>query len=150
MKILIPLGIVIESDEVAVVGEYTTSEGPELDDHFIVLVTRSGGITSVPINNETSKVAADIEASLGIPLTLGLCNRTDTASRIIFPRSLLDQPLFLFREKVVERPGALRGFISRFQKQDVEMVLSPEAKTCITLGRDGTSGIEHGSFDIKR
>ena len=85
----------VEYGQVAVVGEYTTPTGPEFDDHFLVIVYRSGIHFAIP-SQEAEVIIPKLEHAIGASVKYGLCNITDAASRIIFPPSLAEHPLLVF------------------------------------------------------
>jgi hypothetical protein len=84
--------------EVAVIGEFTTDNGPVIDDWFLVFVRRDGSEWF-----EASMYAGGIEslreqlsAALGSSIIGSLAASTDFASRIIWPVALAGRPLFTF------------------------------------------------------
>jgi hypothetical protein len=80
---------------VAVAGEFTVPSGPYFDDHFLVLVTNSRMIAEIPSHVADQWIPA-LEKATGTKVVWGLCNRTDCASRIIFPSALAEHPVFDF------------------------------------------------------
>ena len=116
--------------EVAVIGEFTTDNGPVIDDWFWVFVPRSGVEWF-----EASMYAEGIESfrehistALGSTIIGGLAASTDFASRIIWPSALADRPLFTFS------PVTGSTFLRRFKLSMLpEMFhsLSPDALSAI-------------------
>ncbi len=86
----------IESREIALLGEYTTSEGPFIDDHFLVVITTTGEISEIALDGPgSSSLLANLTEKLGSDLSLRLCNRADFSSAVIFPKQFLNEPLFV-------------------------------------------------------
>ena len=120
----------IPLSEVALIGEFTTDNGPFIDDWFLVLVPRSGGEWF-----ETSIYAEGIEsfleqlsAALGSTIIGSLAASTDFASRIIWPMALAGRPLFTFS------PVTDSGFLRRIKLSmlpEVSHSLSPDALSAI-------------------
>lgn len=116
--------------EVAVVGEFTTDDGPFIDDWFMVFVHRSGSEWF-----EASMYAEGIEAvrdlmsaALGSSIIGGLAASTDFASRILWPSELADRPQFSFS------PVTASSFIRRIKLSLLPKVshnLSPDALSAI-------------------
>jgi len=86
----IPLGAV------RVIGEYTTTGGPGLDDYFIVFVAAAPlRVFAAPIEAGGS-VLPELSVALNFELRCGLANRVDFSSRILWPQQLVDHPLLDF------------------------------------------------------
>lgn len=83
-------------NSVAVVGEYTTPSGPIDDDHFLVIVLRSGNMFLYP-TNKIEHLLPPLEKVIGMKVEYGLCNVTDFASRVMFPLTLAGHQLFEFK-----------------------------------------------------
>jgi len=81
--------------EIAVLGEYTTEQGPA-PDYFLVVVHWDGSWREYDMSAPEAKSVLD---SLGVSETsLVLFNRTDPGSRVVHPLELRDQPLFVFHD----------------------------------------------------
>jgi hypothetical protein len=85
----------ITSRDVLVVGEFTTESGPYADDYFVVVVLRTGNVVEVP-TDAADEIHAELERLTGTALAVGLANRTDFASRVLYPPALRDHPLYEF------------------------------------------------------
>lgn len=84
--------------DVSVIGEYTNEDGPFADDWFLVFVEKGE-----PDWNEASvyaagkdEVLADLESAFGIKLTCALHDSVTFKSRVLWPRTMLDEKLFEF------------------------------------------------------
>lgn len=120
----------IPLSEVAVVGEFTTDNGPFIDDWFLVFVPRIGDDWF-----EASMYAVGIESfreqlssALGFTIIGSLAASTDFTSRILWPPALTDRPLFTFS------PVTGFGFIRRiklFMQPEISHSLSPDALSAI-------------------
>ncbi len=83
--------------DVAVIGEYTTQDGPFFDDWFLVFVRRDGEWFEASMYGEGPEEVRDgLSKSLRAEIHLGLAASTDFASRVLWPPGLLGQPLFEF------------------------------------------------------
>ena len=82
--------------EIAVIGEFTTPEGPWADDWFLALVKRNTGewIKFPAYAAGVETLGNALSDHLGCRVKMGLANRTDFTSRIMWPPELVDQPLF--------------------------------------------------------
>ena len=116
---------------VTIVGEYTTPSGPFADDHFLVVVLRSGEIVEMTAGTEESvKAVAALERQTGAKVAFGLANRTDAASRVIYPPALAEKPLFDF----VVGPRGFAGLLKRirdFGVEEITGVLTDEVKAYV-------------------
>jgi len=77
------------------IGEYTNSDGPYLDDYFLVFLTAPEGgwhQASFYAKGRDETLAA-LSKDLGVPLECGLCHSTQYKTRIMWPPHLKDQEL---------------------------------------------------------
>lgn len=80
---------------IALIGEYTTSGGPGLDDHFLVVVDADGNEhTFRP--TELPEILAWLKDTATAGLDTKLHAKTTEASRIIFPYTLAERELYKF------------------------------------------------------
>jgi len=83
---------------VAVIGEYTTANGPYIDDYFLVFVTTPerhhfhGSFYAVG----RDALLASLTKRLGSSIECRLCNSTQLTSRCMWPTSLVGSSLFRF------------------------------------------------------
>ena len=101
----------IPLDQVAVVAEYTTDEGPFLEDYFAAFVTRDGEPYVVPHGAMTEAFMAAITSSLAFAMTYPLVWSTTWASSIIWPKELAGKELWV---TTPVRPSSLIGRIAWF------------------------------------
>lgn len=117
-------------DSLSLVGEYTTQDGPMIEDHFFVFVSKRGEefecpVTAQGVSEMLQALSRIFDAQLDPKLTL----TTDFASRIMAPRSLEDQPLYTFQNE--ERSLLKRLFtIGRVTRR-----LSPMAESVLESTR---------------
>jgi hypothetical protein len=84
-------------EEIAVIGEFTTNNGPVIDDWFLVFVCRGGDWFEVSVYSDGSEgVLEGLSTALGANLDLGLVASTDFASRVVWPTEIAGRPLFEF------------------------------------------------------
>jgi hypothetical protein len=82
-----------------VVGEYTTANGPYIDDYFYVFVPEALDWCEASFYSEERDDALKVLGNrLGHPIESGLQTSADYASRVMWPPSLLGRPLFDFRK----------------------------------------------------
>jgi hypothetical protein len=132
----------IPLSEIAVIGEFTTNNGPFIDDWFLVFVRHGGGEWF-----EASIYAEGVEsfweqlsAALGSTMVGSLSASTEFASRIIWPIALAGRPLFRFSP--VTDSGLLRR-IKLSMLPEVSHSLSPDAFSVIE--RIASSGNENST-----
>ena len=118
--------------EIAVIGEFTTPEGPWADDWFLVFVLRgSGEWIRFPMYVEGIETLSDrLSGHLGSRVHACLANRTDFMSRIMWPPRLIGRPLFTLTS--VREGNFLRRLISSIA-QEIGYRLSPEALSAAKL-----------------
>src|SRR5580658_444171 len=85
----------IDWESTVIVGEYTVPSGPYFDDHFLVIVLRSGRMLECTVGN-AKNVISDLERAVGTKIVFQLCNRTDATSRVLYPSAFAEHPLFDF------------------------------------------------------
>lgn len=84
-----------EVKDIALIGEYTTSDGPGLDDHFLVVIDSEGNEhTFRP--TELPEILAWLKDTATAGLDTKLHATTSEASRIIFPARLAERELYKF------------------------------------------------------
>lgn len=89
-------------ETIVLISEYTTNEGPWLDDYFLVFVTVEEGqfyfSTCSFYADGRDEVIARLGERLGSPTALGLVNSTDWKSRVVWPPELAGTEYFTFKE----------------------------------------------------
>jgi len=104
----------IEIKNIVLVAEYTTNEGPWLDDYFFVFVTIEDGKPyrshCTFYSDGSAEALESTGAQFGAPLRPGLCGSTEWASRVIWPTQLEGMNCFDFKH--VEPVG----LVSRLNK----------------------------------
>jgi hypothetical protein len=94
-------------EDIAVIGEFTTDNGPVIDDWFLVFVCRGGDWFEASIYSDGSEgVRKGLSMALGANLDLSLAGSTDFASRVVWPTEIAGRPLFEF--EIVSGTGFLR------------------------------------------
>ena len=115
----------VRVENVAVIGEFTTDNGPVVDDWFVVFVLRGGAEWfEASVYSEGHEACREqLSAILGAPLRHGLAASTDFASRIMWPAQVAGLPLFEFT--TVSSSAFLRR-LKLAVLPEVRRVLSPE------------------------
>lgn len=100
--------------EINIIGEYTNSDGPYLDDWFIVFILRDGKSLEAPvyagIQNDFMK---EISGQLHTKLEYTLANSTNFASNILWPREISGKQMFVITKQPAQ--GTL-GRLFRIKK----------------------------------
>lgn len=81
--------------DIAVIGEYTTSDGPFFDDYFFVFVERDGTVREASFYADgRDRTLSALGDALGERLLPGLCATEEWRSRVLWPPRLADTDLF--------------------------------------------------------
>jgi hypothetical protein len=116
----------VSLDDVALLGEYTTQDGPMIEDHYFVVVSKCGEEFELPVTaSGADEMQQTICRMLDVETVPRLTLNADFASRIMAPRSLQEQPLFVFE---VQRKSFLQklfsgGRMNRCLSQNAKSVL---------------------------
>ena len=99
--------------QIKVIGEYTNSDGPHLDDYFFVFVLPDGSwhFASYYANGAQS-FCLELSSNLGCSLKFGLSKSTSLKSRVMWPKALEGNDLFNF----VPEPSSKNYLIRLGQK----------------------------------
>ena len=83
----VSVGWAIRLEDIRLIGEYTTANGPYMDDYFLVFITslENGWYEASFYADGFEKVLEQLTAFLGEPVDAGLCNSAEFKSRIIWP-----------------------------------------------------------------
>jgi hypothetical protein len=114
--------------DVRIFGEYTTDNGPMIDDWFMVFVTSTGhGWYEASVHADgADEFRKQLASALRTDDLHGeLAASTEFASRIIWPVALRGQPLFQFTH--IQQPWWRR--VLPFGMGQVRTELSPQART---------------------
>ncbi len=88
-------------DQIRIIGEMTNQLGPFTDDYFICFAKDSSGWLEASFYADgRDAFFKAIRGRLNAQLELRLVNSTDFASRINWPKHLIDQAMFEFTDKV--------------------------------------------------
>lgn len=116
--------------DVAVIGEFTTANGPYIDDWFLVFVPRSGDnwFEASMYAEGCEELKEQLSAVLGCSLHSRLVTKTDFASRIIWPLLLTDHPLFNISPVI---GSSFLHQLKLFLSPEVSCSLSPDTLSAI-------------------
>lgn len=88
--------------KIVLIAEYTSNEGPWIDDYYLHFWTNEGGqlfrCTATLHADGRDEMLQSLSAKLGAKLELGLCDATWWTSRIVWPPELLGHVYYSFRE----------------------------------------------------
>lgn len=123
----------VPMDEVLVIGEYSTDNGPFLEDLFCEFVVNETTWYEVPydalgVREAMAMLAKALEAEL--PFELPLSSRFQ--SRVMWPECLRGVPLFEFRDV---RRSLWDRLVRWWYPSEVESVLSPEVLAYLANAR---------------
>jgi hypothetical protein len=94
-------GWTLPIDVIVLIAEYTTNEGPYLDDYFLTFITVEDGkafYSSCSFYAEgRDDVFLELSARLGSTIEMGLAASTEWKSRIMWPSSMEGLEYFTFK-----------------------------------------------------
>ena len=118
-------------DSLVLIGEHTTDHGPWFADYFYVFV---GGVPlcryEAPMY-ANPEILRDLSSMLASTLVPGLANRTDFASRVIWPPQLAEQPLFEYQPSP---RGGLWGLVADRVAPLIASTWSPTVRQFLDSG----------------
>ena len=122
---------------ILLIAEYTTNEGPYVDDYFVEFWSLEDGsllktCTSFYAAGRDDAFAA-IAAMLKTNLSFGLTGSTEWASRVIWPLELAGHPYFEFQN--IEPANWREKLSSKFFGPDQEYFLTQEVRTFLEKQR---------------
>jgi len=113
----------LELDDVVLVGEYVTPEGPYLDDYFIVVVDTSGQEYDFAIRDpEVEPFLEKCKSHFESDFELRLCSKTDFSSRVMHPKALRGKSIFEYHPVKT----SLFRLIASFWTQEYTRTYCPE------------------------
>jgi hypothetical protein len=128
----------IRTGEIVLVAEYTTDDGPAVDDYFLVFVTKEGEelfYSSVTMRaTGVNPVLEELEKELGGSLELKLFSSQGWASRVIWPPHLANVE-YLEAEEVPPPAGLADRLLRRFTGARPEYRVSPRILQVLTTTR---------------
>jgi hypothetical protein len=130
----------VQCRDLVVLGERTNENGPGSPDWFVVFVTYDGKWYECPVETcGMKRVKKTLESTLKIRYSLQFVTYTDFRSRIFYPESLAEHPLFSYSPVV--RPGVLNLVARYLRIADINVELTSEVmEYCKACG--GNSGSE--------
>jgi hypothetical protein len=98
----IDIGWSVEIKDIILIAEYTSNEGPYVDDYFLVFVTIEDGKAYFArcsfYTDGTDAVLETLKEKFGITDTFGLLQSTEWTSRVMWPDHLAGKNYFQFTE----------------------------------------------------
>ncbi len=122
----------IPLSDVRVIGEYTTANGPYVDDYFFVFLTatKNGWHQASFYAEGRDAFLSALGKALGTTIETGLCNSTHWKTRILWPPAIMGEPLM----RTVPKPTRWGRFWEKISgSQDV--VLSDAARSIFNTGK---------------
>ena len=121
----------INVGDVVLIGEYTTQDGPMIEDHFLVMLTKDGNEYEVPMSVKgLDEVFEEIKRRMNVDVKPKLTLQTDFASHIIAPASLAGLSLYVFEnmKQTFWQRLFRAGRVTRSLSSDAKSVLSGKAE----------------------
>jgi hypothetical protein len=89
-------------DSLVLMAEYTTNEGPFVDDYFLVFVSNEKGkqyfATASFYSDGRDRLVEHLSQRWGMRVELGLSRSTEWKSRVLWPPEIAGNEYFSFRE----------------------------------------------------
>ena len=118
-------------EDIRAIVEFTTADGPVLDDYFLAFVTSTHEWVSASFYAVSCHdIFVELGRRLGADLTFGLCNRATWASRVIWPPELAGEPAFNLSG--APDAGILSRILSAVNLQPSTIALSHEIERYLT------------------
>lgn len=118
-------------EDVRLIGEYTTPNGPHGEDYFVVFLDRAERRYEVPASAITPETVDALRKRIG-EFGFGLAHTTDLDSRVMWPPKYANQPLFSFARVPARTIGErVRRLLGNYE---VDLALTPAAQTAIHDG----------------
>jgi hypothetical protein len=90
----------LDVNTVLLIGEYTTQDGPMMEDYFVVMVTENRNEFEIPVNVKGfHDFLKEVARRMHVDISRKLMFSTDFASRVIAPISLEGHPLYIFEKE---------------------------------------------------
>jgi hypothetical protein len=130
---------VLRLSELRVIAEWTTDGGPFLDDYFCGFAAGWPACWyECPIEAFIG-VVERFQVAVGAPLELGLANRTDFVSRVIWPSHLKGHQLFDYREG---RPDSALGRLKAIVLPRIHSSVTLEVQRYLEAGRPANQPLQ--------
>lgn len=109
--------------DIRLVGEYTTADGPYLDDYFFVFLTalEGGWYEASFYARGRDEVLPALGLALGAPIETGLCNSAQYKTRIMWP------PKWKGQELMEVLPPKEQGLLARLFDSGVRDIVPSKA-----------------------
>jgi hypothetical protein len=100
--------------KVRVIGEYTTAAGPGLDDYFFVFVTddSESWFEASFYADGGDSFLSELNKLLGAEIRAGLCNSISWKTRVLWPKTLEGEELF-----IIIPEAAAAGLLGRLRQK---------------------------------
>jgi len=119
--------------DVRVIGEFTTANGPFVDDYFFVFIARDQSFEASFYAEGRDTLLAELGHRLCHELQAGLCHSTSLASRVLWPARFEGHPLFDF---LPEEPASnILGKLRQRMLPRVHMHFTDEVRKALESGR---------------
>jgi hypothetical protein len=124
-------GWTVKLADVRLIGEYTTADGPFVDDYFLVFLTaeKGGWYEASLCATGMERFLTELGVALGAPTRLALCSSTAWRTRVVWPPTVEGEPLLTTVPRAT-RLGRLWQSITGQR----DLVLSDAAKSLLLEG----------------
>ena len=100
----------LHSSDLLVIGEFTTANGPFIDDWFLTLITKNEWIEIPMYTDGMTKFLTDLGKILNADLNAQLANSADWKTRIMYPTELKEKELYVVEDEI---PNSFLGKVKR-------------------------------------
>jgi hypothetical protein len=128
----------IPLESIVLMAEYTTNEGPHIDDYFLVFVSADGDSLNIATASfyadGRDEIVRNLAQTWKSNIELSLVNSTEWASRVVWPPTLVGKEYF---EPRVAEPKKLAEKLRRFAFGPVHQYFPSQSVREFLLSRIG-------------
>lgn len=119
--------------EIKVIGEFTTNNGPYLDDWFLTIITATDWY-EIPLDViGTYQLLTDLGQKLGTAMSFQLTNSTEWKTRIMFPDNFKDKELYqivsIAPMTILEKAKKIIGISKTVREFSIETKMARDMKS---------------------
>ncbi|WP_405384131.1 hypothetical protein [Maribacter sp. LLG6340-A2] len=100
----------LNSSDLLIIGEFTTANGPFIDDWFLTLITESEWIEIPMYTDGMTEFLTDLGKILNADLNAQLTNSADWKTRIMYPTEFKDKELYVVEDEI---PNSFLGKVKK-------------------------------------
>ena len=100
----------LNSSDLLVIGEFTTANGPFIDDWFLTLITENEWIEIPMYTDGMTEFLTDLGKILNADLNAQLTNNADWKTRIMYPTEFKEKELYVLEDEI---PNSFLGKVKK-------------------------------------